>query len=61
MMANFSSEEKVPVILVSAGGDLAQIARRVGTPYFLGKTGDIDSLLAMLDRALRERIAPSSA
>jgi hypothetical protein len=46
---------------VSARDDLAQVPGRVGTPYFLGKTGDINAFLATVDRALRERIAPSSA
>jgi DNA-binding NtrC family response regulator len=61
MLLHDVGEEKLPVILVSARHDLPEIAGRMGTPYFLQKTGDVQALVRLLDRALRERIAPSSA
>jgi hypothetical protein len=60
MLLHDAGEEKVPIVLVSARGDLAEVARRIGTPYFLAKAsaGYGDNLLKLLDRALRERRAP---
>ena len=49
---------KIPILLMSARDDLPQIAARIGTPYYLHKACDIDGFLRLLDRALRERIAP---
>jgi hypothetical protein len=48
-------------ILMSANSALAQIAGRMGTPYFLAKTGDLAAFFEMVDRAIRERTGPSSA
>ena len=61
MLLHDAGEEKIPVVLMSSRHDLPQIAGRMGTPYFLPKSGDIVRFLAMLGRALRERHAPSSA
>jgi DNA-binding NtrC family response regulator len=61
MLLHDAGEEKIPILLVSARTDLSQIARRMGTPYFLHKPCDMDAFLELLDRALRERLAPSSA
>jgi DNA-binding NtrC family response regulator len=61
MLVHDAGEEKIPIILVSGNSDLARIAKRMGTPYFLGKPCGIDALIHLLDRALRERRAPSSA
>jgi CheY-like chemotaxis protein len=60
MLLHDAGEEKIPIVLVSARGDLAEVARHVGTPYFLAKaSADYgDNLLKLLDRALRERRAP---
>jgi CheY-like chemotaxis protein len=54
-------QETIPIVLVSARMDLADIARHVGTPYFLTKAcADYGNrLLALLDRALREKLAPN--
>ncbi|MDF2692688.1 MAG: Two-component response regulator [Labilithrix sp.] len=53
--------ERIPVILLSGSADLALIARRVGTRYFLEKPTDLDLLIHALDRALRENAAPTPA
>src|SRR5262249_24735075 len=50
--------EEIPIVLVSAVMDLAKIAREVGTPYFLQKPFPLDSLGAIVRRALAERIPP---
>jgi CheY-like chemotaxis protein len=59
MLLHDAGEERIPVILLSADVELAQIAGRMGTPYFCAKTGDIDAFAALLDRAIREHVAPS--
>jgi CheY-like chemotaxis protein len=63
MLLHDAGEEKIPIVLVSARDDLAEIATRMGTPYFLRKaTADYgDVLLKVLDRALLERRPPASA
>jgi len=50
--------EHVPVILVSVLPRLPDIARAVGTPYFLAKPFPIESLLAVIRRALDEGLGP---
>ena len=61
MLLHDAGEEKIPVLLMSARLDLGEIAERMGTPYFLHKPSNIDELLALIDRALHERISPASA
>ncbi len=63
MLVNDAGEEKIPIVLVSARSDLAEIATRMGTPYFLtkGSAGYGDALLSLLARALLERRPPTSA
>ena len=61
MLLHNAGEEKIPVVLVSASSQLARIAGRMGTPYFLAKSGDMRAFSALLDRAIRERVAPSRA
>jgi CheY-like chemotaxis protein len=50
--------EKIPIVLFSAEVQLAQIAARVGTPYFCPKPHPFEGILAVLGRALTERAAP---
>lgn len=50
--------ELVPVILLSGVPDLDRIADDVGTPYFLGKPYRYEQLVALVKRALAERITP---
>ncbi len=62
MLLHDAGEERIPILLVSGRDDLPEIARRMGTPYFLAKaTPDYgNTLLKVLDRALGERQAPTS-
>jgi CheY-like chemotaxis protein len=52
--------ETVPIVLVSGRGDVADVAARVGTPYYLskGESHYSQELLALVARALSERSAP---
>ena len=61
MLVHDAGQEYIPIILMSANSAVAQIAGRMGTPYFLAKTGDLATFFEMLDRAIRERTGPSSA
>ncbi len=53
--------EKVPVILLSGSPELDRIASEVGTPYFLTKPYRMVEILALVKRALVERLAPRRA
>ena len=61
MLLHDAGEEKIPILLMSGRIDLPQVAARMGTPYFLRKPANIHAFLDLLDRALRERVAPSHA
>ena len=61
MLLHDAGEEKIPIILMSARDDLPEIAREMGTSYVLKKPPTLNAFLALLDRALLERHAPSSA
>lgn len=61
MMLHDAGQEKIPIVLSSGRSDLAALAAKMGTPYAIGKPVDADSLLALVARALRERVAPTSA
>jgi len=63
MLLHDAGEEKIPILLVSGGHDLPEVAARMGTPYFLTKacTDYGEALLKLLDRALAERQPPASA
>jgi DNA-binding NtrC family response regulator len=58
MLLHDAGEQYIPILLVSNREDVAQIARRMGTPYYLRKPCDIDEFISLLDRALRERREP---
>jgi FixJ family two-component response regulator len=62
MILHDAGEEKIPIVLVSGRGDLASVARTIGTSYFLRKMSDeySSALLALVDRALRERHPPAA-
>ena len=53
--------QNIPVVLVSGIVGLTDIARRVGTPYFMEKPFDLDRLLAILQNALAEKRPPVPA
>lgn len=61
MLLHDAGEEKIPILLVSGGDSLPQIAGRMGTRYFLRKPCDLVQFLDVLGQALRDRSAPSSA
>ena len=50
--------EQIPVILLSGVVSLRDVAARVGTPYFLSKPYRFTQIMAIVDRALAERVAP---
>jgi hypothetical protein len=45
--------------LTSGVQDLWSVAEQVGTPYFLSKPFTVESLLAIVERALVERTPPT--
>ena len=53
-----AGDEKIPVVLASGVENLGRVARRLGTPYYLGKPFMVAELLAVLNRALTERTPP---
>jgi CheY-like chemotaxis protein len=59
MLLHDAGEERIPIILSSARGDLPSIAAEVGTPFWIAKPFEIEAFLALIDRALRERTAPA--
>jgi DNA-binding response OmpR family regulator len=54
-----AGKEHIPVLLLSGVMNLSDVAARVGTPYALPKSCEMRELLDLVDRALRERIAPT--
>lgn len=50
--------EEVPVVFLSGVANLKEVAAQVGTPYFLGKPYRYAQVVALVSRALSERIAP---
>jgi CheY-like chemotaxis protein len=50
--------EAIPIVLLSGVVGLEHVAARVGTPYFLGKPYSMEDIIAMSERALRERVPP---
>jgi CheY-like chemotaxis protein len=63
MLLHDAGEEKIPIVLVSGRSDLPDVARRIGTPYFLRKATHEygEALLKLVGRALSERQAPAAA
>jgi CheY-like chemotaxis protein len=53
-----AGDEKIPIVLLSGKLDLPRVAALVGTPYYLPKPYDLDALLALMARALSERVPP---
>lgn len=51
-------KERIPIVLLSGVADLHRLARQVGTPYFLSKPYQLEPVLALIERALMEHIAP---
>jgi CheY-like chemotaxis protein len=53
-----AGNEKIPIVLLSGNLDLPEVARTVGTPYFLPKPCMVDALVALVGRALTQRACP---
>jgi len=51
--------EEIPIVLTSGVKDLDNVARIVGTKYFLPKPFEVSAFNAMLAEALRQRTPPS--
>ena len=51
--------EDVPVLFISGVANLRDVAASAGTPYFLGKPYRYEDIIAIVNRALAERIAPT--
>jgi DNA-binding NtrC family response regulator len=51
-------DESVPIILLSGVVDFGRVVAQVGTPYFLQKPYTMESLVALVERALAERTPP---
>ena len=50
--------EHVPVVFLSGAATLREVADKVGTPYFLSKPYRYHQVIALVERALVERVAP---
>jgi DNA-binding NtrC family response regulator len=58
MFLDDCGQEEIPIVLISGVKNLAAVAARVGTPYFLSKPFAVDVLLRLIGRALVERVPP---
>jgi DNA-binding NtrC family response regulator len=58
MFLHDCGQEEIPVILQSGVKDIVALATLVNTPYFLSKPFLVDEMLALIRRALEERIPP---
>ena len=45
----------LPIVIFTAGRQTRQIAEQIGTPYFIEKPFELQTLLSMLDRACAGR------
>jgi DNA-binding NtrC family response regulator len=52
-------KEDIPILVVSGFPDIENVARRIGTPYFVPKPYGFDEFLGLIERILQERIAPN--
>jgi DNA-binding NtrC family response regulator len=50
--------ENVPIIVASGATNLGQIAKALGTPYYVAKPFTFDTLTSIIERALAEAIPP---
>lgn len=50
--------ECVPVAFISGVDNLRDVATSAGTPYFLGKPYRYEQIVALVNRALSERVPP---
>lgn len=59
MIVDNCGRECIPVVILSGADELARIAERVGTPYFLTKPFDPAEMVALVERAVREGRFPT--
>ena len=59
MLVDDCGRELVPIVFLSGVADLNRIAESVGTTYYLPKPFSLAALRLVLERALRERMAPT--
>jgi DNA-binding NtrC family response regulator len=50
--------EQIPVVLLSGALNLATIAEALGTPYFVAKPCNVETLLGVVDEALAHPVFP---
>ena len=50
--------ENVPIIVASGAPNLCEIAKALGTPYYVAKPFAFETLTSMIERALSEAIPP---
>ncbi len=60
MIIEDCGKEKIPIVIVSGFPELGNVAKRIGTPYFISKPYNLESLLTLINRALVERIPPKN-
>ena len=48
----------MPIIVASGAPNLCEIAKALGTPYYMSKPFTFEALTSMIDRALTEAIPP---
>jgi len=58
MVIHDMGHENAPLILLSGVPRLVEVARKVGTPYFLGKPFRLAAISALVKQVLDERVAP---
>jgi DNA-binding NtrC family response regulator len=58
MMLRDMGLESIPIVLLSGAVGLDKVAAQVGTPYFMSKPARYGPVVALVARALRERVAP---
>jgi len=61
MFLHDAGQEYIPVVLVSGNEDLAAIAKRMGTPYWMTKPANLAGFLTILKRVRVENTAPARA
>lgn len=61
MLLEDLGRERIPILIASGVVDVADVAARLGTPYYVGKPCSLAALMSALERALGERNAPSPA
>jgi FixJ family two-component response regulator len=58
MIAEDLGRERIPVLLASGVIDLAAVAARIGTPYFVCKPCSLPTLMSAVEHALAEHRPP---